>query len=63
MSDVVWSINIMLTIMMVGVGICIYYIFKYDDFWPNGRDDTGHETGSTYSSSAEQSGEIGGQAS
>jgi len=35
MVDVVWSINIMCAILLVGVGISIYYIFKYDDFWPN----------------------------
>jgi len=40
MSDVVWSINIMLGILLVAVGIVIYYIFKYDEFWPNGSDDT-----------------------
>ena len=37
---VVWSINIMIGILLVGVGIVIYYIFKYDEFWPNGSDDT-----------------------
>ena len=40
MSDIVWSINIMLGILLVAVGIVIYYIFKYDEFWPNGSDDT-----------------------
>jgi len=40
MSDVVWSINIMCAILLVAVGVVIYYIFKYDDFWPNGSDDT-----------------------
>ena len=34
-SDVVWSINIMLAILLVGVGISIYWIFKYDDWYPN----------------------------
>jgi len=40
MSEVVWSINIMLGILLVGVGVSIYYIMMYDEFWPNGSDDT-----------------------
>ena len=40
MSEVVWSINIMIAILLVGVGIVIYYIFMYDELWPNGSDDT-----------------------
>ena len=32
MSDVVWSINIMIAILLVGVAITIYWIFKYDDW-------------------------------
>ena len=35
MVDVVWSINIMCAILLVSVGVVIYYIFKYDEFWPN----------------------------
>ena len=35
MSDVVWSINIMCAILLVAVGISIYWIFKYDDWYPN----------------------------
>ena len=35
MSDVVWSINIMLGILLVGVGVAIYYIFMYDTWYPN----------------------------
>ncbi len=35
MNEVVWSINIMCGILLVAVGIVIYYIFKYDEFWPN----------------------------
>ena len=34
-SDVVWSINIMLAILLVGVCITIYWIFKYDEWYPN----------------------------
>ena len=40
MHDVVHSVNIMIAILLVAVGIVIYYIFKYDEFWPNGSDDT-----------------------
>ena len=35
MSEVVWSINIMLAILLVGVCVTIYWIFKYDDWYPN----------------------------
>ena len=35
MSEVVWSINIMLAILLIGVGIAIYYIFMYDSWYPN----------------------------
>ena len=40
MNEVVWSINIMIGILLISVGVVIYYIFKYDEFWPNGSDDT-----------------------
>ena len=51
MSEVVWSINIMLAILLVGVCVTIYWIFKYDDWYPNTHthnhvsesDDSGHE--------------------
>ena len=52
-SDVVWSINIMLAILLIGVCITIYWIFKYDEWYPNdisshvsserGSDDSGRE--------------------
>ena len=35
MGDVVWSINIMLALLLVAVGVSIYWIFKYDDWYPN----------------------------
>ena len=35
MSEVVWSINIMLAVLLVGVGVSIYYIFMYDTWYPN----------------------------
>ena len=35
MSEVVWSINIMLAILLVSVCVTIYYIFMYDTWYPN----------------------------
>ena len=35
MVNIVWSINIMLAILLVLVGISIYWIFKYDEWYPN----------------------------
>ena len=35
MSDIVWSINIMLALLLVGVGVTIYWIFTYDEKNPN----------------------------
>ena len=40
MSDVVWSINIMIAILLISVVIVLYYIFQYDNWYPNGSDDT-----------------------
>ena len=37
-TDVVWSINIMVLILLVGVSFVIYWIFKYDDWYPNSVD-------------------------
>ena len=49
MSDVVWSINIMCAILLVLVGISIYWIFKYDSWYPNPvvHDDIPVESGRT----------------
>ena len=35
MSEVVWSVNIMVAILLVAVGYVIYWIFKYDEWYPN----------------------------
>ena len=40
MSEVVWSVNIMIAILLISVGIVIYYIFQYDNWYPNGSDET-----------------------
>ena len=55
-SEVVWSINIMLGILLVGVGIAIYYIFMYDTWYPNehGENIEGSESGRTHSSVAHE---------
>ena len=55
MSEVVWSINIMIGILLIAVGISIYWIFKYDDWYPN-------EQRSEDSSLGDSSREIVGQA-
>ena len=58
MSEVVWSINIMLAILLVCVGIAIYYIFMYDTWYPNDGTQHGHQD----SSLGDTSGEIIGEA-
>ena len=35
MGEVVWSVNIMLAILLIGVGVALYYIFMYDTWYPN----------------------------
>ena len=42
MSEVVHSVNIMLAILLVGVCVTIYWIFKYDDWYPNPITDSQH---------------------
>ena len=34
-SDVVWSINIMIGLLLIAVSVTIYWIFKYDEWYPN----------------------------
>ena len=54
MSEVVHSVNIMIAILLVAVGVAIYYIFMYDTWYPN-------EQVSEDSSIGISSGEITGQ--
>ena len=54
MSQVVHSVNIMIAILLVGVGIALYYIFMYDTWYPN-------EQVSEDSSIGISSGEIAGE--
>ena len=42
MIEVVWSINIMLAILIVSVGVVIYYIFMYDTWYPNEQSEDSH---------------------
>ena len=35
MQEVVQSVNIMIAILIVAVGVAIYYIFMYDTWYPN----------------------------
>ena len=35
MSDVVWSVNIMVALLLVLVCVTLYWIFNYDDWNPN----------------------------
>ena len=55
-SEVVQSVNIMIAILLVSVGIAIYYIFMYDTWYPNEQEDiAGSESGCTHSSVAHES--------
>ena len=54
MSEVVHSVNIMIAILLVAVGIAIYYIFMYDTWYPN--EQVGED-----SSLGDTSGEVVGQ--
>ena len=45
MSDVVWSINIMIAILLIAVGYVIFWVFKYDDWNPNPVIDDHHSNG------------------
>ena len=55
MSEVVHSVNIMIAILLVSVGVALYYIFMYDTWYPN-------EQVSADSSLRDASGEIIGEA-
>ena len=55
MSEVVHSVNIMIAILLVSVGVVLYYIFMYDAWYPN-------EQRSEDSSLGDTGGEIVGEA-
>ena len=56
MSEVVHSVNIMIAILLVSVGIALYYIFMYDTWYPNEQS----EDSSIGITSGETSGEAEG---
>ena len=55
MNEVVWSINIMIAILLVSVGVAIYYIFMYDTWYPNEQSEDSHSRNEdrTFSGEAE----------
>ena len=53
-SDVVWSINIMLAILLIGVCVTIYWIFKYDEWYPNDNVYSDISTESEHGDSADE---------
>ena len=42
MIEVVHSVNIMIAILLVGVCVTIYWVFKYDDWNPNPISNSDH---------------------
>ena len=44
MSEVVHSVNIMIAILLVGVCVTIYWVFKYDDWNPNPITNSDHSS-------------------
>ena len=34
-GNYVWSVNIMCAILVLAVGVALYYIFMYDTWYPN----------------------------
>ena len=34
-GEVVWSINILIGLLLIGVSVTLYWIFKYDEWYPN----------------------------
>ena len=57
MGQVVHSVNIMIAILLVAVGVAIYYIFMYDTWYPN---EQRSEDSSLRDTSAEIAGETEG---
>ena len=59
MSEVVHSVNIMLAILLVGVCVTIYWIFKYDEWYPNDNVHSHFSPESEYGDSGDE--ELGGR--
>ena len=45
-SEVIWSVNIMIAILLVAVAVAIYYIFMYDTWYPNDGTEHGNQDSS-----------------
>ena len=58
-SEVVQSVNIMLAILLVGVCVTIYWIFKYDEWYPNDNVHRHISTESEHGDSGDE--ELGGR--
>ena len=56
MSEVVWSINIMLALLLVAVGVSIYYIFMYDTWYPNDQSENSYPRDEDRTSNGEAEG-------
>ena len=54
MSDVVWGVNIMVAILLVLVCITLYWIFKYDEWYPNDNVHSNISTESEYGNSRDE---------
>jgi len=51
MSDIVWSINIMIAILLIAVAYVIYWVFMYDRWYPNDGTQPRNEDSNTGSES------------
>ena len=58
-SDVVWGVNIMIAILLVLVCITLYWIFKYDEWYPNDNVHSHISTESEHGDSGDE--ELGGR--
>ena len=57
-SDVVWSINIMVGLLLVLVSVSIYWIFKYDEWYPNDNVHSNISTESEHGDSGDEELEV-----
>ena len=58
MSEVVWSVNIMVAILLVAVGYVIYWVFKYDEWYPNDNVHSNISTESKHGDSGDEELEV-----
>ena len=57
-SDVVWSINIMIGLLLIGVCVTLYWIFKYDEWYPNDNVHSNISTESKHGDSGDEELEV-----